>query len=269
MIIYLDYIFLENVVLDFILLYETAYISKITINKKRTIIAAILSSVYIVIMLYFKIQALNYVICKVLLMCITVYIAFVPKNIFVYLKLITMFGLTSIVNVGILIVLTTLFNLDISNKLVKITVYVLVLLIGKGILSGLWKIYKNEIGMANLTYEVTLKLGDKKYRYKGFLDTGNTVTKYSKPVIFAELLDKEQLLVLEKLDYLEVRTQTLVSISIKKAYLVQDIQILRDKEKWNMDALVVFEPIKFSKDNKYNLILNYLLYTEKMGGIRL
>ena len=37
MIIYLDYIFLENVVLDFILLYETAYISKITINKKRTI----------------------------------------------------------------------------------------------------------------------------------------------------------------------------------------------------------------------------------------
>ena len=52
--IYLDYIFIENFIIDFIILYETSLMAKIKVKNKWLVIAAALSSLYVVIMIVFK-----------------------------------------------------------------------------------------------------------------------------------------------------------------------------------------------------------------------
>ena len=135
----------------------------------------------------------------------------------------------------------------------------------------MWKIYKSNIKEDTLIYEVEISLGRKTYTYKAFLDTGNNVFSnvYDVPVIFAELLNKEMLLELDKKESFEIRTVTLSNESSKRAYIFDKVKI-RNKDKiWNVKAAIVFEKVKLSKDKTYNMLLNYILYTQSLGGIKI
>jgi len=269
MTIYLDYLFIENVIFDFIILKEVANVSKVKCKNKNLLIAAIFSSLYVVLMLIFKLVALNYFIIKVLLACATVYIAFKPNRITSYIKLILMFFLVSIINVGILIVSKNLLGIEEITGIIKIAIYVFVYLIGRLILFKLWKMYSTNVTKESLNYTVILKVDDAEYIYDGFLDTGNTVYSHGMPVIFAEILDENIIAKLKDKEYFETKTVTLGSVTIKKAYVFDNILIVNGKESYRVKAGVVFENNKMSKFNNYNMILNYILYTESMGGIKI
>lgn len=269
MIIYLDYLFIENVIFDFIILKEVSKLAKIKSNNKRIFLATIVSSIYVVIMLLFKLKELNYFISKILLAFVTVYIAFKPEKPAFYIKLILLFFTVSIVNIGALIVLKSLLGISELSGISKIVIYVFVYLIGELIVGRLWKLYSSEVTKDNLNYTVILKVDGKNYEYEGFLDTGNTVYSHGMPVIFAEVFDERIETNLKDKEYFEVKTVTLGSISSKKAYVFDDIQIIGKNERWCVKAGVVFETSKIAKYNNYNMILNYILYTESMGGIKI
>ena len=267
MTIYLDYLFIENVIANFIILKEVSKISKI--KYKNIIIATIISALYVVVMLTFKLRTLNYFVSKILLAFVTVYIAFRPNKVIQYIKLVLIFFLVSIVNIGILIVSKNLLGIDELTGITKIAIYVFVYLMGRIVLFKFWKMYSLDITKETLNYTVTLKIGNKEYQYEGFLDTGNTVYSHGMPVIFAEVLDNNMLKELETKEYFETKTVTLGSVTIKKAYVFDDILIANGKESYYVKAGVVFENNKMSKWNNYNMILNYILYTESVGGIKI
>ena len=74
MTIYLEYVFIENLIMDYFILKETNEIAKLHVNNKRIILASLFSSIYVVLMLVFKLEVLNYAISKILLAMCTVYI---------------------------------------------------------------------------------------------------------------------------------------------------------------------------------------------------
>ena len=271
MTIYLDYIFIENLLIDYILLYETGYISKINFRNRNLLASSIIASVYIVIMMYFNIGKFNLVICKLLLVNIMVYISFKPIRLNEYVKYIIIFLLVNVVNVGSVIVITMIFNLSEATGILKIITYVISFIIAKILMVCMWNIYKREIKNDDLIYDVNIHINGKVYKYKAFLDTGNNVFSYSNnlPVIFAELKDKQILKEIENKEYFYINTITLSNKSEKKAYVLDEVEIIKKDKRWHVKVAIIFEDMKLSKDSSYDMLLNYILYTESLGGIKI
>ncbi|MBR6688680.1 MAG: sigma-E processing peptidase SpoIIGA [Clostridia bacterium] len=269
MTIYLEYIFLENLIMDFVVLKETIEIAKVNLNNKRIMLASLISSTYVVVMFYFRLERLNYVVTKLLLAICIIYISVKPKTMKIYSKCFVLFFLVSIINVGTYIVISNIFNMSNELGLEKAFVYIFTYFVGKTFLGGLWRIYRTEINKNELNYTVKINIGGKIYTYTGFLDTGNTVYSHGVPVIFAELLDEKMLKGIENKPYFNVKTVTLGNVCTKKAYILEGIKISSKTKEWIVNAGVVFEDRQLSKQNNYNMILNYILYTESMGGIEI
>ena len=269
MTIYLDYIFIENFIIDFILFKETASIARKETKTKYTLIATTIASFYVVVMMYCRLQELNYLICKLLLAICVIYICFKPENVREYIKLIAIFCLVNVINVGVIVSIKNILNLSEVNMSVKIIVYISSFLISKYFIGYMWTIYKRKIKEDDLIYDVTIKIGNKDYEYRAFLDTGNSVFSYTYniPVIFAELIDIECLTFLDKKQKFNINTVTLSNNQQKTAYIFDEIKIKKNNMKWCVKGAVVFEKTKFSKD--YNMLLNYILYTNDMGGIKI
>lgn len=262
--ILLEYVFIENIILDYILLKETAWLSKQTIKREKAWLASFIGAMYIVVMLIFKLNVLNYAISKILLAFLIIYIAFSPKSVKLYLKLVLMFFIVSMINTGVMVVVMEIFNLKSLTTIAKLSLYTLNYVFTKFILLKLWKLYKDEITKRSLMYNVKLTVNGKSYMYKGFLDTGNTVYSHGMPIIFAGYSIEN----LKGVETFEVQTVTLGSISHKTAYVFDDVLIYNEQESWRVKAGVVFENNKISNNN-YNMILNYTLFTDNLGGIKI
>ena len=95
MTIYLDIIFLENLFMNFIILYACEIILKIPIRILRTFISSIIGSIYAITLYTSILKIYSSIVLKLMLSIAMVYIAFKPKNIKSFLKGIAIFYLTS------------------------------------------------------------------------------------------------------------------------------------------------------------------------------
>lgn len=93
MIIYVDIIFLENLILDFIILLATFIISNNKIHLKRLILGSLFSSLSTVVLLIFSI---NSAFIKIINSVIVILICFGYKNKKTFLKNLGVFYLTTI-----------------------------------------------------------------------------------------------------------------------------------------------------------------------------
>ena len=270
--VYLDYIFVQNFLIDLIIITETGTIAKRKSNYTRQITAAIIGSAYVIIMIFFKIQELSYIYCKVLLAFAVVYIAFKPERMLEYLKLVALFILTSVVNVGSVSIIENFMKIDKVSYMEEITIYLIGLALAKCIMKHMWKMYRVEIKKDELIYKVKIKIGENEYRYKAFLDTGNSVYSFTQkvPIIFAEKTQGiENALKEQSTPEFYIKTSTLSTVSERKAYLLDNIEISHKNKSWYVKAGVCLVDTKFSKTGEYNMILNYILYTENMEGIKI
>jgi len=130
-----------------------------------------------------------------------------------------------------------------------------------------WRIYKNKLSSMSLIQQVTLNIENTQYTYNGFLDTGNTVKSYELgvPVVFAEYLNEEQKNKVERLPQYTVVVSTISKQSREKVVLIEKAKIGNRIAKIG----VVFINAKLNKNNKYNMILNYELFEELLGGIHI
>lgn len=95
MTLYIDVIFLENIVMNSIILFATAVILKTQIKIWRILISSIIGSVYAIVIYVSKIELYSNVFLKLLLSVVIVYIAFRPPSIKSLFKHIVIFYLTS------------------------------------------------------------------------------------------------------------------------------------------------------------------------------
>ena len=120
MIIYIDIIFIENIIMNTIILYATSIILKQEVKIIRLIISSTIGSIYSILMYITKFTIYSSIISKFLLSIVMVYIAFKPQNLKKVFKQIIIFYLTSFVFGGVALNLIYFLrpeNINIKNGL--------------------------------------------------------------------------------------------------------------------------------------------------------
>lgn len=95
MTIYIDIIFLENLFMNYIILFATGTILKAPIKIMRTLISSIIGSIYAIVSYMSTLEIYSNTLLKIILSISMVYIAFGSKNIKQFFKQLIIFYLTS------------------------------------------------------------------------------------------------------------------------------------------------------------------------------
>lgn len=115
--IYIDIIFLENLFMNYIILFATGTIVKAPIKIIRTFISSILGSIYAIVSYASVLEIYSNTILKIILSMAMVYIAFNSKTLKQFLKQLIIFYLTSFTFGGVAFAL--LYFISPENILTK------------------------------------------------------------------------------------------------------------------------------------------------------
>lgn len=199
MTIYIDLIILENICMNYIILFGTAYIMKIKIKYFKILISSIIGAIYSVLLYMQIIPIYSNVIMKFFLSIVMTYIAYNPKNIKLALKELILFYLISFVFGGCAFAL--LYFVKPENIFMRNGVYIGTYPLKIAFLGGIvgfiityiaFRMIKNRTSKNNIIYKLKIINNGKSIEINALLDTGNMlkdpITKT--PVIVVE---KEQL----------------------------------------------------------------------------
>lgn len=180
MTIYIDILFLENFILNFIILYAVGIISKSKIKFWKIGIGATLGAIYAIIYYFLRSKIYLNLIAKIILSVVMIYISFETKNFKELFKLLVFFYLTSfvfggaafsviyMVNLGRISIKNGIFIGDYTLKTIFIgTVIAFIVIIVS------FKFIKSKISKNDLLYDVIIKLNKKDLKTKAMVDTGN------------------------------------------------------------------------------------------------
>ena len=95
MTLYIDIIFLENLFMNYIILYATGIIIKAPIKLIRTFLSSAIGSIYAVVSYMSILEICSNIFLKIMLSITMVYVGFNPKNVKSFFKQLIIFYLTS------------------------------------------------------------------------------------------------------------------------------------------------------------------------------
>ena len=122
MTVYLDIVFLENLCMNYIILFATGYIMKLKMKQIRIILSSALGSVYAVLVYLQDIFFFSNIMVKIMLSIVMILIAFYPKKMKMLFKETILFYLVSFVFGGCAFFL--LYLVKPQNVLIRNGVYV-------------------------------------------------------------------------------------------------------------------------------------------------
>lgn len=263
--IYIDYVFIENFLITYILLIECEMLTNTNSHMLNKLISSTVSALYVCAMLIFKLNVLNYIICKLCLFFIIVYLSFFPKKICKYLKQISIFFVINVINLGVFYITKSLLGVAYSNIFLKICTYLINLSICFFVCNKVWKFYTLKLVKDNLIYDVIIKLGKCEYKYKGFVDTGNCAFSLENniPIVIAEIQNLEQKKNIETLECFFMNIGSINGEKEQKIYISSDFWINAQKLKVG----IMFLDQKLDMSSNYNMILNFEMFKNNMRGI--
>lgn len=195
MTIYIDIVLIENLVMNYIILFATGLILKIKIKHIRVIIASLLGAVYSIVAYTGTLKIYSSFILKIILSIIIVYIAFNPQSAKKMWKYILIFYLTSFVFGGAafaLIYIVKPQNILMKNGLFlgtyPLKTVILGAIIGFVVITTAFSIVKNKISRKDMLCDVEIKLNKKIIKTKAMIDTGNLLKEpiTNTPVVVVE-----------------------------------------------------------------------------------
>ena len=195
MTIYIDIVLIENLIMNYIILFTTAVVLKIKVNHIRLILASLLGAGYSIIAYMGIIKVYSSIILKIILSVLIIYIAFNPQNIKKMCKDLLLFYLVSFVFGGAAFALIYIIkpqNILMKNGLFLGTYTLKTVMLGAVvafcIIIGAFAIIKNKISKKDMFYEIEILINQKKIKTKAMIDTGNMLKEpiTNVPVIVVE-----------------------------------------------------------------------------------
>lgn len=180
MTIYLDIILLENLLMNYIIVFATGLIIKVKIKQLNLILASLIGAIYSVLSYLTAMQIYSNFLLKLILSICMVYVAFRSKNIKALLKHLILFYLTSFAFGGCAFAL--LYYVRPQDVLMKNGVYIgtyplkIALLggiVGFAIINIAFKVIKGKISKKDMFCEVEINFNHKVSGVKAMIDTGN------------------------------------------------------------------------------------------------
>lgn len=291
MTVYLDIIFCENILMNYIILLATLVIIKIK-NKRqkiRLIISSIIGSAYAIIVYLNILQIYSNIIAKAVLSVVMVYVAFNPSNIKQLCKQLITFYLVSFVFGGCtfaLIYFAKPENVQIRNGVFvgtyPIKVAIIAGVVAFTITEIVFKINKGKFNTSNTYFDVELYYEEKRFKIKALLDSGNMLKDpiSGMPVIIVEKEKLYEVIPKEVLNYIDntmkgdesnegwniqkylarVRMVPFMSIGKENGMLtgIRMDKARIENEDINIERTNIIAGIydkKIAKDNKYNALI--------------
>ncbi len=195
MTIYLDVVLIENLIMNYIILYATGIILKNKIKHIRLILASLLGAIYSVIAYIPILKIYSNFILKIILSIIIIYIAYNPQNVKQLWKQILIFYMTSFVFGGAafaLIYIVKPQEIFMKNGLFLGTYPLKTILLGSivafFIIITSFKIVKTKISKKDMFCKVKVKINNEILDTQVMIDTGNLLKEpiTNTPVIVLE-----------------------------------------------------------------------------------
>ena len=195
MTIYIDIVLIENLIMNYIILFTTAVVLKIKVNHIRLILASLLGAGYSIIAYMGIIKVYSSIILKIILSVLIIYISFNPQNIKKMCKDLLLFYLVSFVFGGAAFALIYIIkpqNILMKNGLFLGTYTLKTVMLGAVvafcIIIGAFAIIKNKISKKDMFCEIEILINQKKIKTKAMIDTGNMLKEpiTNVPVIVVE-----------------------------------------------------------------------------------
>lgn len=193
--IYVDIIFLENIIMNMAILYATSILLKEKARFFRIVIASAIGSIYVIISYISNLKIYSSIILKIILSVIIVYVAFNATKAKLLLKQTLIFYLTSFVFGGVALYLIyfikpeeiTMINGNFSGTY-PIKVIFLGAVVAISIIMISIKIIKTKITKKDMFYDITIKLEGREVKTKAMVDTGNLLKEpiTNTPVVIVE-----------------------------------------------------------------------------------
>ena len=213
MTIYLDVVLLENLIMNGIIVYVTAIITKTKIKHIRILLASLIGAIYSILSYISKFPIFSNIFVKILLSIIMVYIAYDPKEIKILGKEL-LFYLTSFLFGGVAFAMIYIIKpqeilmkdgLFLGTYPLK-TVFLGAIIASIILITG-FKVVKSKISKKDMYCKITINLEGKEKDINVMIDTGNLLKEpiSGMPVIVVEhtqlydIIPKEILNNLEKI----------------------------------------------------------------------
>lgn len=203
MTIYLDVILLENLCMNYIILFATGLIHRVKIKSWRIFVSSLIGGIYAVLTFAPALEIYSNFIFKILLSVIMIYIAFHPSNVKLLFKELIIFYLVSFAFGGCAFAL--LYFIKPQDILVRngvltgtypIKIALLGGIVGFVIVNIAFKVVKGKLSKKDMFCEVTIFIEEKQKTIKAFIDTGNLLKDPISgiPVIVVEVIELEEII---------------------------------------------------------------------------
>lgn len=202
MTVYIDIIFLENLFMNYIIIFATGIIVKTEIKIIRTFISSFIGSVYAVIAYLNILKDLtSNMALKITLSVVMIYVAFKPKTLKIFLKQLIIFYLTSFTFGGVAFALLYFVSPQkiLTEKGVLIGTYPIKIILCGGILGFIivttaFKNIKGKLTKKDMICNVKISINGNSTYLKSIIDTGNflrePITKVPVMVVEKDVLNK-------------------------------------------------------------------------------
>lgn len=195
MTVYIDVVLIENLIMNYIIIFATGIILKIKMKQIRIILGSLIGAIYTIIAYVSNLRIYSNFILKFILSIIIVYISFNPQTQKQLWKSLLIFYLTSLVFGGAafaIIYVVRPQEILRNNQLIFGTTSMKVILFS-AILAFIviilaFKIVKNKISKKDMFCDIEVKINEEIIKTKAMIDTGNFLKEpiTNKPVVVIE-----------------------------------------------------------------------------------
>ena len=294
MTIYIDIIIVENLIMNYIILYATGIISKNKISYIRIFFASLIGAIYAISEYILKINIYSNIFLKMILSIIMIYVAFYPQNVKNMCKQLVIFYVTTFTFGGVATYL--IYVLKPQNIIIKNGMYVgtyvlktifIGAIVGTIILTIAFKMVKSKLSKKDMICKIKIKFNGKEEILDAMVDTGNMLKEpiTGTPVVVVErtslydLLPKEILNNTEsilggdfekipediKKEYIpKLKIIPFASLGKQNGMLVgikpEKIEVINEQMEENKNAIIGIYNKSLTKRGEYKALIGIDLY---------
>lgn len=273
--IYVDTFIIQNTILNFCILHLSGLILKSEAKFYRYIIAALLGSIYSLLIFVLDINNIFIKAIVSLLMC---YLAFKPNKLNQLIKTVITFYFVSFLCGGFvygLIGFITSSPLKILGK--KLQIHETYIIMGFALiyLTGtiVYRLCISRLSLQGLLWKIKINILEREQQFIALLDTGNRVKdKYTGyPVIFVQKnkcnIFKEIGLINENSPFFEMPVKTISGEEELLAIYCKDVKLSKGQKRYTLDNCVVcFTNNEFDASEQYSAVIGHETLLRCEGG---
>ncbi|MEF9952673.1 MAG: sigma-E processing peptidase SpoIIGA [Clostridium sp.] len=207
--VYIDILILQNLAMNFFLIYLLKRLCKIDTKAYKMILASFIGALYVFVIFFDNMHIFYTLVFKVLVSIIMVYIAFTPRSIRVYIKYVFVFYTEAFLLGGGIIGLFFMVYGDINSldgAFMLNSISPLFIIVGSFVTTLFIKIgfdvFESYFKEKDMEVELEIFINGKSCKVNGFIDTGNYLvdSKGSKVVVSNYMALKDILPIKEGMD---------------------------------------------------------------------